>query len=1204
MSNFVAEFPVKHHTYQTYTCPPDTAGDFVAEFRNTPRMPYCNSPSQFGQLSPAYVDSSPKSNLSGEDDRELYDLLSDKQFSKERITELLQGSILSLIEKLLTGRQIAQVKGHIQVSLCNDRVPISVCLDEVYNNISGRETELEKGLNVRLRDGVSPHGPCVRLQSPDSVISEGDHVEQVQKSHEEISEEGKQMRNYPFGDHVAQNCSAGHLSQDSDDVKTRRDSDEESGYNSNSELGHRSPQQAKKEVPENEEQGYFGQLYPVECCMDESPALMEQEIRAKRESSPEKTECIKSPEGVTVDDADDVVASSLVIDLSVDNSEESAAKLSDSNSRFSEMTSDADVKLARVHADDVKESSTMGESAEETTQGTQRRTEQMTSDVCPENVVPMICMPEEIEEVETEPSSSSDGTDFETDVPVDLSGDNESSNTTSVTPHPQSMIVKLPNGLMCKMCRESLPNSDAVATHAYEKHNLFSCSFCFRAFTAKNNLKRHIRLHTGLRPYKCPHCPHSFARRDDLKGHMLRHDYSKPFRCAVCKKGYTDRACVKNHMAKEHGSRLMHVCPQCGESFDNDDAFSAHKKSHPELKQFSCKVCYFIGNNNLMTMKHSLIHEHSLFSCKPCNAYFADPFDYTQHVRKHKSNSKFTSYVCCFCKMTLSSYEQFVRHEYSHAQGKTYSCKTCKKQFKSKASLQEHSLAHADQTPERSSANDAPVSDCKPSSSGVEHKEKMTTDSPVLPAFARDSSPAIEMSSQNRQETVLDLSSAKTDAYSYKPEDRAEEILDLRVNKPLRAQLEIPGNGPDARNPAGRFCPSPRPVELHRCCVPRNGCTSEFMGNGDETKSTGSESLACESREYMRTSGHSNVLDLPEKSPSPEMVWSRDARDFGPATILVDEIDMEIRENASPDIPQRAYLASRQELKQKMVARSMSGGYWNKSPYRFSPYSRSKIMDLASKFVAARGPLVTVTKPAGVKNVSPSTQDVSSGQRGRSMVPWQMQERKTSNEGSVGEKKTQSLLCNALTAAPDHFLGVAPVQKRTESPFTSQLPTFIKSEPIGERDSPLYQQIPHPSAAPILKTDQNASDVLEARPMNATTTSHRSKVHECDLCKDVFPSFQELENHSVAVHKRYLCEHCGKNFTARPNRDRHVRYHTGERPYKCDLCDQAFFRGDDLKYHRTTRHPSAQPFVCPRCPATFTWSRDLERHIRQSKCKL
>ncbi|KAK9688127.1 hypothetical protein K7432_014504 [Basidiobolus ranarum] len=45
------------------------------------------------------------------------------------------------------------------------------------------------------------------------------------------------------------------------------------------------------------------------------------------------------------------------------------------------------------------------------------------------------------------------------------------------------------------------------------------CHFCFRSFTRKHDLHRHIRVHTGDKPYRCNYCSKSFARTDALKRH-------------------------------------------------------------------------------------------------------------------------------------------------------------------------------------------------------------------------------------------------------------------------------------------------------------------------------------------------------------------------------------------------------------------------------------------------------------------------------------------------------------------------------------------------------------------------------------------------------------------------------------------------------------------------------------------------------------
>ncbi|PRD32252.1 UNVERIFIED_CONTAM: zinc finger and BTB domain-containing protein 10 [Trichonephila clavipes] len=50
-----------------------------------------------------------------------------------------------------------------------------------------------------------------------------------------------------------------------------------------------------------------------------------------------------------------------------------------------------------------------------------------------------------------------------------------------------------------------------------------NCPFCVKNFNCKQNLKRHMLMHTGIRPFICPSCNKSFTQRSILKTHMLVH---------------------------------------------------------------------------------------------------------------------------------------------------------------------------------------------------------------------------------------------------------------------------------------------------------------------------------------------------------------------------------------------------------------------------------------------------------------------------------------------------------------------------------------------------------------------------------------------------------------------------------------------------------------------------------------------------------
>ena len=55
----------------------------------------------------------------------------------------------------------------------------------------------------------------------------------------------------------------------------------------------------------------------------------------------------------------------------------------------------------------------------------------------------------------------------------------------------------------------------------------------------------------------------------------------------------------------------------------------------------------------------------------------------------------------------------------------------------------------------------------------------------------------------------------------------------------------------------------------------------------------------------------------------------------------------------------------------------------------------------------------------------------------------------------------------------------------------------------------------------------------------------------------------------------YYCTYCPKMFITRCDWDRHLKVHTGERPFKCSVCEKAFKRKDHLTSHVAHMHQSS-----------------------------
>ncbi|XP_078487780.1 uncharacterized protein LOC100186518 [Ciona intestinalis] len=103
---------------------------------------------------------------------------------------------------------------------------------------------------------------------------------------------------------------------------------------------------------------------------------------------------------------------------------------------------------------------------------------------------------------------------------------------------------------------------------------------------------------------------------------------------------------------------------------------------------------------------------------------------------------------------------------------------------------------------------------------------------------------------------------------------------------------------------------------------------------------------------------------------------------------------------------------------------------------------------------------------------------------------------------------------------------------------------------------------------------------------------------KCKICEKAFNELRDLKGHHKRVHEKHrphMCEFCDKSFVDVGTLNKHRRIHIGAKPHTCKHCDKSFIHRGHLNLHELI-HTGERPFKCDLCPKSFKRKEHVTIH--------